>query len=58
MVKFNSIKSTIVNADWKSFYFLTIGALVASEFNLTTTFYCAIGAAIGFVLLNAIDPRN
>jgi hypothetical protein len=58
MVNFDRIKKTFKTADWNAWYFFTLGALIASEFSLISTFYCSIGAAAGFVLLNALGSRS
>lgn len=44
--------------DWRGFYFFSLGALIASQFNINTTLSCMIGAALGFLLLNAVTRWN
>ena len=42
-------------ADWKSFYYITMGALVGSGFNLHTTAMVGIGAGLAFLFWSALD---
>lgn len=42
-------------ADWKSFYYVTMGALIGSSFNLQTTVYVGIGAGLAFLMFSFFE---
>lgn len=42
-------------ADWKSFYYVTMGSLIGSGFNLYATAMVGIGAALAFLFWSALD---
>lgn len=52
------LKNIIKNNDWKGFYFFSLGALVASSFDLYTTFACMVGGLTGFLLVSTFTQKD
>jgi len=51
------LTNIIKNNDWKSFYFFSLGALVASSFDLYATFACMVGGLTGFLISSAFTKK-
>jgi hypothetical protein len=52
------VMTIIKTSDWKAVYWFTLGAFVASKFNLSITFATAVGASVSMLLLNVFNKQS